>query len=273
MRNYVLVTFFCFLFKYTLSQEVKYIEVENVHFQSNEKAYLFGDDVKLRAKPSTSSKVLDVIRINSVVDVIAEENIVFNYNGIDCKWVKVRYEDKVGYIIGGLLSLNNKAIGDSIYLVNLKKIEENFQLLIRLVNKNTLEYIELAYDLNDTDTFSVEVYGNKGLESVKDMFLVNFMAEACGIDGGGCYFFNDGKSLTKAIEYSQIADGDLYWLNEKVVFPNDYKGVKNKIIFISEHGVTINEEKNYQKITTESIECIWEGTFLDIEKIKKSTTD
>ncbi|TCP24714.1 SH3 domain-containing protein [Tenacibaculum skagerrakense] len=273
MRNYVLVTFFCSIFNYTLSQEVKYIEVENVHFQSNEKVYLFGNDVKLRAKPSTSSKVLDVLRINSVVDVIAEEDIVFNYNGINWNWIKVSSNNKVGYIIGGLLSLDNKVIGDSVYLINLKKIDENFQLLIRLVNKNTLEYIELAYDLNNTDTFSVEVYGNKGLESVKDMLLVNFMAEACGIDGGGCYFFNDGKSLTKAIQYSQIADGDLYWLNEKVVFPNNYKGVKNKILFISEHGETINEEKNYQKITTESIECVWEGKFLDIEKIKKSSTD
>ncbi len=267
MRNYVLLIVLSLFFLDVYAQEVKYIETENIQFKSNEIVYLFGDDVKFRAEPTTESNVIDVLKINSKVKIISEVNSSFNYNGIDWKWYKVSYNNKVGYIIGGLLSLDQKEVGDSIYLISFKQntLEGGYDLLIRLVNKKTLEYIELPYTLGDTNIFSIHVHDNKGLSSIKDMLLIDFMAEACGVDGGGCYFFNDGQSLTKAIQFSRMVDGDLYWQHEKVIFPEDYEGIKDKIVFISEHGETINEDTNYKKTTTESIEFIWKGKFLEIK--------
>lgn len=267
MRNYVLLIALSMFLLDVYAQEVKYIETENIQFQPNETFYLFGDDVKFRAEPSTESDVIEVLKINSRVTVLSEENSTYDYNGISWKWYKVSYKNKVGYIIGGLLSLDQKAVGDSIYLISFKQnaLEGGYDLLIRLVNKKTLEYIELPYNLRDTDIFSIDVYDNKGLSSIKDIFLIDFIAEGCGVDEGGCYFFNDGESLTKAIQFSRMVDGDLYWHYEKVVFPRDNGGIKDKILFVSEHGETLNEDTNYKKVITESIEFTWKGKFLEIK--------
>lgn len=265
MKKLVLILIITFFSSSIYTQEIKYIETQNINFKPNDIVYLFGNDVKLRIKPSTESESIDIIKINSKVKIIAETNSTYNYNGIDWKWYKVNYNNKIGYIIGGLLSLDQKNIGDSTYLISLQKGENQFNLLIRLVNIQNIEYLELPYKL-PTDTFSIKVYGNKGITAIKDMLLVDFVAEACGVNGGGCYFFNDGKSLIKAISYSEIVDADVYWLGEKVIFPNDNKGVKEKIVFVSEEEEKIDEETNHVRTKLESIEFTWKGQFLELKK-------
>lgn len=92
----MLVTIFLVHFISSIGQNKKYIETENVIFQSNEKVHLFGDNVKLRANPSSTSEVLEILKINSKVTVLSEEDNTYNYNGISWKWYKVKYKNKTG---------------------------------------------------------------------------------------------------------------------------------------------------------------------------------
>lgn len=268
MKKNVLVIIFLVHFISSIGQNKKYIETENVIFQSNEIVHLFGDNVKLRANPSSTSEVLKILKINSKVTVLSEEDNTYNYNGISWKWYKVKYKNKTGYIIGGLLGLDQKTIGNSAYVISLKHQGESKELLIRLVNKNTLEYSETSFDLFNNDTFSIEAFSNKGLSTIKDVFLVDFVAEACGVDGGGCYFFNDGEELKKAIRFTRVADADAYWRYEKVIFPEDKGGIQGKLVFESEEGEMINEENNHTKIISETIQFVWKGEFLEIKSDK-----
>lgn len=244
------------MFLQSFSQEEKYIEIGNVSFLPQEKAYLFGDDVKFRIAPNQNSKVLKLLKINTEVTVLSKEENYINYNGINWNWYKVKFNNEIGYIVGGLLSLDKKEIGDSVYLTSLKYNikEENTELLLRLVDKKKLNYVEYSEVFRNVNAFSVKVFGNRGVSNIKNMVLIDYIADACGVEGGGSYFFNVDDTLIKAIEFSEFSEAGMFWIHEKVIFPKDHEGKEGKIIFVSEQGRTVNEETNHTKTVTDSIE-------------------
>lgn len=251
------IFFISFLF-FTINgiAQENYIQ-ESSEFSIGDVVYVFGNDVKLREAPNTNSKVISLLKIAEVVVVVEKANETLSFGGMDWAWYKVKNQHYEGYITGGFLALGREKIDDSIYLVSLKKEANSVFALLRVVNGDN-EYIESSVQLSNS-MFSVKAFNNQGIDSVKNMLFIDYMAESCGENGGGVYVFNDGNSLVEAIQVSTIVDGDLYWLHEEVVFPKDTGGKKGKIILSSEHGETIDEETNHKKITTERKEFVWNG--------------
>ena len=105
---------------FVFGQDTKYLS-ENYEFVSNETAYLFGNDVKLREAPSSESEVIDLLKINEEIKIIEKTAFQQLYDGIDWHWYKVEYKDKLGYILGGLISLDRATLGNITFLVSLKK--------------------------------------------------------------------------------------------------------------------------------------------------------
>ncbi len=257
-----------FLFLGLISSNIRaqegYIH-EAIEFSLNDKVVLFGNDVKLRSEPNTTSKTLELLPILSKLTVLEKTTKIFLYNGIENPWYKVKTtNNQEGYVVGGLLALDSKKVDNWTYLVQLKLNEEKWFVVLRAVQENSSEYIETTHQLANS-TFSVKTYSNKGVEGIKNIIYLDYMAEACGEEGGGVYFFNNGTSLLKAAEVSSVADGGLYWLHEDLIFPNDRKGKAGRIIFISEHGEVIEEDSNYKKETLVSKEFIWEGKELKLD--------
>ena len=243
---------------YVDAQEV-YIEPLK-EFIINQKVYLFGDDVKLRKEPNTNSEVVSLLKIASEVIIVEKSPQKQLYNGYLHNWYKVKYENNEGFILGGLLSLDSKEIDDSIYLVTLKKEKDETYISVRVVNGNN-DYIENNSKLKTT-TFTIKAYDNKGVDAIKNIIFIDYIAEACGVEGGGYYLFNNGTSLVKSIELSSISEAGLFWFKEDVVFPSDKGGQKGKIILKREGGEIIDEESNHTKVTLETKEFRWEGTQL-----------
>ncbi|TDQ25634.1 SH3 domain-containing protein [Tenacibaculum caenipelagi] len=256
----ILFVFLGTAIQHVYGQEVYIEPLREFEFTTNQKVYLFGNDVKLRKEPNTGSEVISLLKIASEVTIVEKSTEKQLYNGFSHHWYKVKHKDKEGFVLGGLLALDSKKIDDSVYLVTLRKEKNDTKVLVRVVNGND-EYIENSSILKST-TFSIKVYDNKGISSIKNMIYIDYLAEACGVEGGGCYLFNNGKSLVKSIELSSISEAGLFWFKEDVVFPTDLGGQKGKIILKREGGQIIDEESNHTKVTLETKEFSWEGTQL-----------
>ena len=237
----------------TWSQEVKYLSI-NHEFKKQEKPYLFGDNVKLREKPSTEGAVLSLIKIGEQIEIIEKTNLTYFFNGIESPWYKVKYKEFIGYIVGGLISLDAAYIDDLTYLISLEKKEQKLFLKTRLLNERN-EYLENISLLN-THIFSIKAFDSKGLNNLKSIFLIDYLAEACGINGGGIYLFYNGVTLNKVIDYTQIGDADLYWYVEEYIFPTDKDGIKDKILYKREIGETKEYATEWveRKLTKRQIE-------------------
>ena len=240
-----LLLIFLVIFKIGFGQDTKYLS-ENYEFKNGEIAYMFGNDVKLREQPNTKSEVLSLLKIGEQIEIVEKSNSEMEFDGIKSPWYKIKTENKVGFVLGSLISLDKVINGNQTYLISLKK--DGLKLFIKTrVLENDLEFTENVSQLL-TGEFSIKVTGNKGLENIINIFEIDYLAESCGVNGGGIYLFYDGKELIKAIDYTQVADADLYWFIEEYIFPNEKDGIKGKIVYKSEIG----ETKEYETEWTES---------------------
>ena len=255
----LITLFFILLINLSYSQEIKYHN-PNFDFENGKKYFLFGNDVKFRELPDLSSKTIDLLKIGTEIEVVEKTENKLNYNGIESPFYKVKHNNKVGYILGGLISLEKKEINNSKYFFAYKKDENNYSIIIRLLN-NKSEIIEVKSILSTTE-FSVDIFDNKGIENIDNILFINYLAEACGIDGGGIFFFKAKSELVKVLEISQVSDAGVYWLEEKLIFPKEKDGVKGKIVYQKEIGNYEDEETNWIEIKKTSRELEWKNGVL-----------
>jgi hypothetical protein len=238
----------------TFSQEIQYNSPYS-DLENGKTYYLFGHDVVFRTEPDKKSKVIDILEIGTEIKIIEKSESKVDYYGIISHYYKVKYDHKIGYILGSLISLEKKEFEKSKYFYTYGKEDDKFYLIIRHVNEK-LEINEDVAELKTND-FSLEIYDNKGIEGIQNIIYVNYLAEACGIDGGGIYMFQVNSVLKKVFWVSQISDAGVYWINEKLIFPNDQKGVKGKIVYEKEIGSYKDEETNWVEINKVSRELEW----------------
>ena len=251
-----LIIIFILISKIGFGQDTKYLS-ENYEFKNGEIAYMFGNDVKLRDQPTAESNVLTLLKIGEQIEIIEKSNSTMQFDGIESPWYKVKTKDKVGFVLGSLISLDKATNGNLTYLVSLKK--DGLKLFAKTrVFENGLDFKENVSQLM-TGEFSIKAGGNKGLENIKSIFQIDYLAESCGVNGGGIYLFYDGNDFLKAIDYTQVADADLYWFVEDYIFPNEEGGIKGKIVYKSEVGETKDYETEWteSKITRRILE--WNG--------------
>lgn len=234
-------------------QTTKYL-TGDYEFENGEIAFMFGDDVKLREQASTESNVLTLLKIGDKIEIIEKTNDRLRFDGMDSPWYKVKFQDKIGYVLGGLISADKVSYKNFTYLVSFK-IEGDITFLKTRILDSKQGYIENTSQLN-SHVFSISAHGNKGLDDVLSIFEVDYMAEACGIDGGGIYLFFNGKDLLKAIDFSQVGDAGEYWYFEEYIFPSDENGISGKILYKREVGETKEHETEWveTKLTQRMLE-------------------
>lgn len=239
--------------KLGFGQDAKYLS-ENYEFENGEIAFIFGDDVKLRDQSNTESNVLTLLKIGDKIEVLEKSDNKMLFEGLDSPWYKVKFQDKIGYVLGGLISADKVSYKNFTYLVSFKREGDITFLKTRILDSKK-GYIENISQLN-SHTFSISAHGNKGLDDVLGIFEVDYMAEACGIDGGGIYLFFNGKDLLKAIDFSQVGDAGEYWYFEEYIFPSDENGISGKILYKREVGETREHETEWveTKLTQRMLE-------------------
>lgn len=251
-----LIIILLFTSSIVFSQETNYHHPD-LDLKNGEYYYLFGSDVKFRKLPDTDSEVIQLLQIGTKIQIIDKSNETKNYNGIESPFYKVKFNNEVGYILGGLISLEKLEKNNSKYLFAYKKDEENYSVIIRYLNEN-MELKETASELRTVE-FSIDLFDNKGIEGVKNILFINYLAEACGVDGGGIYYFQLGNDLKKVFEITQVSEAGIYWLMEDLIFPTDEKGIKGKILYKKELGNYKDEETNWVEINQISRELEWKN--------------
>ena len=111
-----LLIIFILISKIGFGQDTKYLS-ENYEFKNGEVAYMFGNDVKLRDQPTAESNVLTLLKIGEQIEIIEKSNSTMQFDGIESPWYKVKTKDKVGFVLGSLISLDKATNGNLTYLV------------------------------------------------------------------------------------------------------------------------------------------------------------
>ena len=251
-----------------VAQETKYIS-EGTQFNRNEVAFLFGDNVKLRSQPNTQADVLKVLPIGKEITIIGITQERLPYDGIDSPWYQVSVAGNRGFILGALISLDSKSINGSKYFTALAKNEDVLYLKTR-TTRNDGTYKENKSKLSTHD-FSLEVFDNQGIEGVKNMLFVNYLAESCGVDGGGICIFNTEEALIKAFDFYRMVDGDAMWSHEDYIFPTDDDGIPNRIVYSGEDGHSMEDDSDAYEIFTKKGIFKWNGTELETISMEEKT--
>ncbi len=256
MKIKLLITALTTLFTFALNfaQDSYHCPWEECSFQAGQQVYVFGNDVKLRTAPSAESKVLELLKIGEWVEIIEKTNFSWPYKGLDSPFYKVKYNDTTGYILGGLLSLERKTLnGQHYYFAYAKEGERNF---LNIRNVKDGDYIERKIRLSNAN-FSIKTYDDKGIPGIEGMLYVDYLAEACGVDGGGIYLFAYNGVLSVVASLSQISDSGVFYHSERFIFPDDIGGLPEKILFKKERGEIYDESTHWTKTTVELRELSW----------------
>ena len=225
-------------------------------FKQGSTEMLYGDKVVFRKFPSASSEPIDTLSIGDEIKIIERMDETMSLNGRESHWYKVKNGKKTGYVLGGLIALDHKEINGDTYLVILSGDELNFFARVRIVKKDG-SYYGHESRIN-TNSFFIEVFDNRGIDSIENILCINLFAEACGVDGGEVYLFNDGSRLIEAISLVRVADGGSYWFNESLTFPSDEIGY-GWITYKRESGEALNEDMEWSRSVVHSIVLHWEN--------------
>jgi hypothetical protein len=211
----------------------------------------YGDQVSLRALPSIDADKLYSIPANTAVTILEVSEKQIKVYGIDSPWVKVSVNGKEGYIASGFLALRSIKLNDGSDLIYTRVKEGHTEyeqsIAFRQVYDNIV--VELgSYILGNKD-FNVVVTDGRGLVEVDHLIQVEYLAEACGEEGGRTYFIlslEDNK-WQRLGTFSSVGDGGVYHLSEDLTFPNDPNGMQDAIIFNGEQGEE-DEEGVYKTV-------------------------
>lgn len=194
----------------------KIIGYFNSEFYADSTYLLYGDKVVLRNKASSNGKALDTLSIGTSVRLLSKSDNKVEINGREWHWYKVKSEKGIGYVAGGLLASDYRKINGGLYLVCLAQKGENNFAKVRYLKKD--KYFGKKIELSNP-AFFLEIFDNRGITGIESILGLSFYADACGVDGGIHYIFNDGNQLFDAIHCYSVGDG-AYYFSEDLEFPD-----------------------------------------------------
>lgn len=236
-------------------------------FENGSNQVLYGDNVVFRKEPNAASEPLDTLFIGTEIKIIDKTEETMSINGLESNWYKVKHGKQTGYILGGLIALDYREIDDVRYLVTVASREDRYFVRARVLNPDNTYYGHES-SLN-TNSFYLEVFDNRGLEGIGNMLVINMIAEACGVDGGAIYLFNDGTRLIDAIHLASVSDAGVFWYNESLTFPTDEDGFEGVVYYERNSGEYLDEELEITREVTNTAVLRWiNGSFYpNVEEI------
>ena len=239
-------------------EEIKILS-PTYEFSQGSTEYLFANKVKLREAPSKTAKVIELLPAGSEVTIL-EKTINYElYEGIESPWYLVNVNGKIGYILGGLIALDklNSPEDGNLFLFQIRKLnDEKLYLKIRpSISDETQEFIHQIPSYH----FTIEITNNRGLNGIQNLISIDYIAEACGVEGGLSYLTWDGSSLKLLATLSEIGDAGVYYVGEKFTFPLDKDGIENKIIYTKEEETVDDFEEEWTTIIKTTRVYKWEN--------------
>jgi hypothetical protein len=209
------------------------------NFQIGKTFVTYGDNITLRASPSTESEKLGSIPIHTEVTISEVSKKLITIYGIENPWIKVDYQGIEGYIASGFLALRSIELKDGSKLIYTRikepKMKYGQSVSFRQVYDDVT--VELGSFPLGNMKFNVVVTDGKGLSAVDHIITVDYLGESCGEESGRSYLLLLADSTSVYLgSFSNGGDGGIYHISEDLTFPDDSGGKHDCIIFNGEEG-------------------------------------
>ncbi|QHI36456.1 hypothetical protein IMCC3317_18190 [Kordia antarctica] len=242
----------CFFFC-TLSHAQKDTTYIDQNFKVNETYSLFGDNVKLRAEPNTTSEVVTLVRIGDTITILKKTDEFLQDATSKSAWYEVDFQGNKGFIAGKFIANTHKKSGNQQFYFRFESDDEQGKLHIRIVhNTKTKAYTEATLKLLD-ENIGVSFEEHHDLKNVLRILKVNYFGDSCGAESGKTVLFLDTNyKLIKVADLSSIGDGGVYSLSETFTYKTDENNGQPIILFTKEEEEQVDEEKRWfetKKIT------------------------
>lgn len=254
MKNVILFAF-AFVANLSFSQydheDVRVLSPD-YEFEKGSTELLYGDKVVLRKKPSSESGAIDTLSIGSKVKILENSQELITINGKESYWYKVKTKKGTGYVAGGLIALDSREVNGGTYMVIVAQVEDQYKFRVRYLKDG--DFYGKEGDLF-TYSFQIRVHDDRGVQGIESMLLIDLFAEACGVDGGYTYLFNDGERLINAIHCAEVGDGG-FWFSETLTFP-DERGWGTHIDYEREVGEPMNDDYSWYQSKKDALTLEW----------------
>lgn len=259
----MLILFLCIIcstMNYAQEKEPTFI-YEN--FTINNTYALFGDNVKLRAEPNTSSEVVTIVRIGEEITILKKTNEFLESATSKSAWYEVKYKNKKGFLAGKFIANTHKKSGNEHFYFRKYTNTQQGVLYTRIVhNETTKAYTESTLKLMN-ENIGVTFKDANDLKNVLQIVEVNYYGDSCGEESGKTVLFlNDAYKLIKVADLSEIGDGGVYGLSENFTYTYDEGNGKPVILFTKNESETVDENGLWTESRTIKRYFTWNGTKL-----------
>jgi hypothetical protein len=272
--------FFTFLFVCILqllaAQEEQDVYTNGIfNFEENKTQKIFTDWARIRNSPDTSSRIADSLQANQQVLILTKDNAILQLGERVAHWYKISYqkegETKEGYIWGGNLAVGYRNKNGYDFLFGLSKTIDRKDKEFKQVYKQNVAAVkvmegnqlinEVSFDTGSQESLSYATFtieSNHQLKNVDFTLKASVSGEACGIAGYDQYILFRDKKLITLPQLMNVGDADVYYHNEKFIFPNDKGGMPNAFILKMEEME--KDDKDREKKKKSSKVYLWDGS-------------
>jgi len=231
---------------------------ENAHWEgqsvdAGKSYFLYGNNVSLREAPNQDANKIASLAANEYIEVLEVTDKTHFIYGKESPWVKVRAAGKLeGYLVSGLIAVGSRTLADgSVLLYTRAKSDETSYSQIMMRRMLNEKIFDLGtFDLAN-DSFGINLHDSRGLKNINHILEIDYLAEACGEEGGRAYFAMnlDEENLLPLGLYSSVGDGGMFHQSENLIFPDDKNGTEGIIIYEGEEGAENEDTGEYRTVS------------------------
>jgi hypothetical protein len=275
MKPFFTFLFVCILQLFTAQEEQNVYTNGIFNFEENKAQKIFTDWARIRNSPDTSSRIADSLQANQQVLILKKDNAVLQLGERAAHWYKISYqkedETKEGYIWGGNLAVGYRNKNGYDFLFGLSKTMDRKDKEFNQVYKQNVAAVkvmegnqlidEVSFDTGSQESLSYATFtieSNHQLKNVDFTLKASVSGEACGIAGYDQYILFRDKKLITLPQLMNVGDADVYYHNEKFIFPNDKGGMPNAFILKMEEME--KDDKDREKKKKSSKVYLWDGS-------------
>lgn len=222
--------------------------------------YVFAEDVRIRTTPEIKEgNVADTLGPGHEIVIIKNQDKTLSLNGLKENWLyagyKVSGKEKKGYVWGALLALAWVKRGDDLLLTGIRKYSESGGLSAecRLIRAGKilssvpvdLHYLPESSELMYRYSVSMSLHDNRGLAGLENVVGISCSYGACAYPYGNVWVGMAKGKLYYLVKDSSVAEGGVFHVQERVVFPADDKSLKDGVVVITESSDFDEEQNDY----------------------------
>jgi hypothetical protein len=226
-------------------------------FEAEKETYVFSKTM-IRSTPNVKGVILDSLKEGDDIKIIKQTDSILSLANKLAYWYEIQYisnnQKKEGFVWGGNLCMtalrrgSHKILYGVMAINSIIKKDYTTKVIIfgiKILEKDSIIALTNFKVVGEESLSSCtgEIIDNIGLQNVKFMIQTSASGEACGIPTLNNYILWTGKTLINLPQLSSVGDADIYSYSENYVFPNNKKGLKNKIIMKSEQYEKLENKK------------------------------